>query len=261
MNKFGYIFLTFIVVSVTTYWHLSHERPSPGGLISPHLPVKAIRTIGDEAPPIPEVDLSPAELYQALLDRVGTNPGEGDPRISRPDFGIFTDAEIAQYDELHLIPFNRVLDMHCSEVESLEKTVGGTENKCTVTLEYPPHPYIDIEDGELREMAKFDAEAAYFLAKRQKWGSNEQVAFFLHAAALSGKSGPLIMAAQRYTLHPMRRTALETLALEMGDPRAEPEYWRSQMPDEQQEALVVELDKMRTFISIVQVTVGVLADA
>ena len=66
---------------------------------------------------------------------------------------------------------------------------------CTMKYERPKHPYTDLTVAELRELVELnnDAEAAVF-ASRHSTNVQEQIGFAIQAAALSGKSGPILKA-------------------------------------------------------------------
>jgi hypothetical protein len=183
---------------------------------------------------LPEVDL------YSLRERFRV---DYDPMVILA-FGEFSDAEIAAYNELHIRPFNKEVGENCWEEQS-EFLENGFVTVCDPIRERPAHSYESLEMDELSTLAEYDSVAAIIYAERTT-DATERLKYYLHASALSGKSGPLIaLAEKRYghyisvekvdgtyeqTLLPenlVRRLALEILAKKMGDPRARPELWAS----------------------------------
>lgn len=163
--------------------------------------------------------------------------------------GEFSDAEIAAYDDLHILPFNRVTGENCTEEQSVyAPNVFGTV--CEISRERPPHPYELLDSDALISLSDHDSVAALMLGKRTR-DDEERIKYYLRAVALSDKPGPLLSLAEKqyssyiepvtteeqYTLvgHPdilVKRLALETLAERMGDPRANPDRWRKNVEDQ-----------------------------
>ena len=190
-------------------------------------------------------DIDPASIdWKAMNRRLGThamiNPtwGLGDMEV-----GVFSAKEIAAYNNLHVVPFNPLIDMVCSQKTEPSEVFIGFGEICMPVLEHPEHSYAKLPINELRELAYSDAEAAAFVSRKAE--DNSEAAYFsMRAAAISGKSGPLIWLAQdKYNNTELsdhfkdydgnasvrinfgRRLALETLAAEMGDPRADPKFY------------------------------------
>jgi hypothetical protein len=155
--------------------------------------------------------------------------------------GEFTTAEEAAWNELHVIPLNWVDQTECD-----------ADGYCVFQMKYPPHPYETIPQDELRELAYNDPLAAVMMGMRfaedhtaetslrftaeSEKADNERIGWFLRAAALSGKTGPLMRLAgeageMRYNANrfsygapePSKRTALVRVAKILGDPRANPQ--------------------------------------
>jgi hypothetical protein len=124
------------------------------------------------------------------------------------------------------------------------------EHPCTLIFERPLHSYRTLPVGELHELAYGDATAALFMGLRSKKGADifnletegkrlaeddARTQWFLRAAALSEKSGPLIALAEVRYEHPIdrnefvQRIALEMSAERMKDPRAQPDLWREKL--------------------------------
>jgi hypothetical protein len=157
--------------------------------------------------------------------------------------GEFTEEEIARYNRLHLLPFNPVIGRSCEDRPDPDFP-GRSYTRCTTERVQPGHPYGELDDEALLSLAEHDAVAALMLGRRVA-GEDERLYWYLRAAALSEKSGPLMaLAEQRYTTamdlrvvegklrrvpRPDRvaiRLALDTVAGRMGDPRANPDRWR-----------------------------------
>jgi len=174
--------------------------------------------------------------FEAMRQRFGM---PYDPMIVM-GVGDFSDAEIDAYNELHIIPFNRAVDKVCTK-EVNPYLPGEFATRCQTIRERLPHPYEEMELGQLRELARSDATAALIMGRRAL-DSNERVEWYLRASALSGKTGPLIALGERqYTgplvkegasrgskdpTHLIMRLALETAAAKLGDPRANTVRWQ-----------------------------------
>jgi hypothetical protein len=157
--------------------------------------------------------------------------------------GEFTDEEIERYNRLHVLPFNPAIGRDCEDRPD-PQFPERSYTSCTTVRERPAHPYSELDDEALLSLAEHDATAALILGHRVA-GEHERLFWYLRAAALSEKSGPLMaLAEQRYRVtmdlrlvegelrrvrRPDRiavRVALDTVAGRMGDPRANPESWR-----------------------------------
>jgi len=168
--------------------------------------------------------------------------GDFDPMLVMA-LGNFSDEEIARYDDLHILPFNKAVGQECEELPHPNFT-DRMYTVCKTVREFPEHPYAELDTQALRELAVHDQVAALMLGRRVKQ-EEQRLSWYLRAAALSGKSGPLMSLAQnRYNVvhqlktvdgkfqpvaHPDSiavRVALDTVAKQMGDPRANPHRWR-----------------------------------
>jgi hypothetical protein len=172
-------------------------------------------------------------------------------------FGIenFSDAQIAAYNELHVVPFNKAIGKSCEEV--LDETMsllaaGSTTTQCKTLRDQPPHPYLDIPLDQLAELALADPAAANIMGMRIESDDGERKRWYIRASALSGKSGPILeLANRRYSsVSEYKRQAeglleevividalknramLEAVAKKLGDPRANDEYWREKLGQE-----------------------------
>ena len=160
--------------------------------------------------------------------------------------GNFTDAEIDAYNELHVLPFNPAIGNDCQELPD-PQFADRFYTACKTLRERPEHPYHELAEEELRFLAVHDAVAALVLGRRTL-GEEERLYWYLRAAALAEKSGPLMALAERrygsgfklqavdgqmtrvpQTDAMVTRLALETVADKLGDPRAEPERWRQNL--------------------------------
>ena len=178
----------------------------------------------------------------------------------------FTDEEIELYNSLHIEPFNQLVQKDCPSDEEMsrdyneqafaimrhqEKNPGSTDlvykSPCTMIFERPLHAYIAVPIEELRELALSDATAALVMGVRaprtldpfnpdnddRRFAEDqERIEWFYRAAALSGKSGPLITLAELRYSEPsdndefIQRIAIEMSAQYLNDPRAQPELWQ-----------------------------------
>lgn len=196
--------------------------------------------------------------------------GGMDPMIVLAE-GDFSDAEIAAYNDLHVIPFNRRVRQECMEIPTYDSPVR--RDLCTNVRENPPHPYTQLDLDELKHLATTDAAAANVVAMRVK-NTEEREYWYLRAAALSEKSGPLLELANRRYMsahqivrtadgkrervplesHLIKRAALELIASKMGDPRANPEYW------EQKVELLLGKEKLQNVMTVTDGFVASMAE-
>ena len=125
--------------------------------------------------------------------------------------------------------------------------MGFEIERCETVRERPPHPYHQLDDEALQTLAETDAAAALVMGMRVVGDDAARNRWYLRAAALSGKSGPIMaLANRRYASaraykhsaegrlelvddfeNVRYRAVLETIAGRMGDPRANPTHWRS----------------------------------
>lgn len=165
---------------------------------------------------------------------------------------IFTEAEIDAYNELHVIAFNQykgINESSCIGTQIIEYGEVSEVTTCKGGWEHARHPYHETGIDTLMEWANSgDADAAAILVTRisfEEHTSIDREAFAILAARLSGKSGPLMKAAGFFShataysensdgsLGPIvdtpreiaTRYMLESLAQDMGDPRADPAPW------------------------------------
>ncbi|MDA7723403.1 hypothetical protein N8862_03055 [Pseudomonadales bacterium] len=192
-------------------------------------------------------DIDPASIdWKAMNRRLGThamiNPTWG---LGQLEVGVFSEKEIAAYNKLHVISFNPMIEEACYE-ESLPQeslAIGGVSTVCEPVMAHADHAYSSFQITDLKELAYSDAQAAAFAARKAE-DDNEAAYFSIRAAAISGKSGPLVWIAKdrfdnteldewvdsddevfRRKTNYVRRLALESLAAEMGDPRANPKVY------------------------------------
>ena len=182
----------------------------------------------------------------------------------------FTDEEIEAYNALHVIPLNPVTQYECPpedefarmseahfelQQQAFEKdptNVIPFDNPCIIIYERPEHFYAQLPLDELKYFAYHDAIAAihmgsrylednlhtFFLIDTPPQYEDTLATWFLRAAALSKKSGPIMtLIRTRYqepaTPHAfVRRIALEVVAQTLGDPRANPNEWKKGLEKE-----------------------------
>lgn len=213
----------------------SADPPRNPGLASEDVPPRA-------------VPLAPATHPLAVFREAATrHPAGVDPMIV---FALeqFSDEQIAAYNELHVIPFNPAVGKLCESVPDDRFPDRDQEvRRCETVRERPPHPYTQLADADLEALAETDPAAAVIRGMRVAGKDEERNRWYLRAAALSGKSGPILaLANRRYsTVQTYKRNAegrlvaiddvdgvryravLESIAARMGDPRANPDYWLS----------------------------------
>lgn len=188
-----------------------------------------------------------ASPLAAFREAATQHPAGVDPMIV---FGLenFSDEQIAAYNELHVIPFNPAVGKLCDQMP--DPQFPGTDfeiERCETVRERPSHPYTQLDDEALQTLAESDAAAALVMGMRVVGDDETRNRWYLRAAALSGKSGPIMaLANRRYAsvqsykhsaegrlglvgdVESVRyRAVLETIAGRMGDPRANPTHWRT----------------------------------
>jgi hypothetical protein len=214
------------------------QRPEPAagdaGRVASRAPAVTAQPPVDERAEMIRQTAAPDEKNQA-------DPGF-DPMLVT-GLGDFNAEEIERYNRLHLLPFNPAIGRDCEDRPD-PQLPGRSYTSCTTVRERPAHPYSELGDEVLLSLAEHDAAAALMLGRRVA-GEDERLYWYLRAAALSEKSGPLMaLAEQRYrdsmdlrlvrgelrrVPRPDRiavRVALDTVAGRMGDPRANPDRWR-----------------------------------
>ena len=187
---------------------------------------------------------SPLAVFR---DAATQHPAGVDPMIVF-GLGSFSDEQIAAYNELHVIPFNPAVGKLCDQTPDPQFPGKDFEiERCETLRERPSHPYTQLDDEALQTLAEADAAAALVMGMRVVGDDEARNRWYLRAAALSGKSGPVMaLANRRYAsaqwykhsaesqldlvgdVERVRyRAVLETIAGRMGDPRANPAHWRS----------------------------------
>jgi hypothetical protein len=195
-------------------------------------------------------DIDPASIDWEALRRSRGAKDHFDPMIRSDLFAFldsfeFSDQEIAAYNALHVIPFNPVAEKVCTSSNkgagTNEGSVDGTVTECTFQLQFL-EPFLTVPDEELVDLAQNDPLAAAVLARRAS-EEGEQFIWITQAIALSGKSGPALwMAEHKYVSTAqivatgesvplydsiIKRYSLESIAFELGDPRANPKKYEA----------------------------------
>jgi len=203
--------------------------------------------INPRGPSHERADAGIAHPLAVFRDAASQHPAGVDPMIVLA-LENFSDAQIAAYNELHVIPFNPPVGKLCGQTPDPQFPNMDFEiERCETVRERPPHPYHQLDEEALQTLAQTDAAAALVMGMRVVGDDAARNRWYLRAAALSGKSGPIMaLANRRYaSARSYKRNAegqlelvddfenvhyravLETIAGRMGDPRANPTYWRS----------------------------------
>ena len=236
---------------------VSEAQPVPGQSEA----VEAVAARAEQSLAAVEQLSSKRELTQAELADIDPASIDWDAVRKRSEWGVdpmmvfakgkFSEAEIAAYNKLHVIPFNPEVDLVCVE-ETYEgypeiPNSGGVQTSCESIRAQPKHAYQDLAIEELKDLAYSDAVAAAIAGRKAK-ELDEKAEFFVRAAALSGKSGPLLWLAANeipstYTIikvdgeyqdvplveQIVKRSVLESVAESMGDPRANSDYYKAEL--------------------------------
>ena len=191
-------------------------------------------------------DVDPADIdWEAMKARYDS--AGYDPMLLRWSHLDFTPEEIAAFNKLHVLPFNKKVGETCGPTTIYDEHVGQIDSYgCVPVLERAEHPYAKLPTQQLKDLAETDAEAAVFAGRRAE-GREAKIQFALRAAALSGKSGPIMEVANRFSgIGPERvlanrqldiadelikRVILEKVALALGDPRANPDKWKNHLDE------------------------------
>jgi len=169
-----------------------------------------------------------------------------------------TDEEIAAFNELQVIPFNRVVGQECQSPAPEEIP------DCRLLREYPPHPYSYLPKDELLALSETDPVAAVMMGDKMFGaGHAKQLEMYLRAAALSEKPGPILrFDANGINMGNGNRLSLHLVAFAMGDPRADPAGWKQILeqldPHNIKQTVAtayVEAEKMLRYMSRVQTEV------
>ena len=215
-------------------------------------------------------DIDPASIdWEAMRERYDTN---SDPMALRWSFlGEFTDAEIAAFNKLHVVPFNPMIDQTCERSLSGIEGVGdadGVWEVCTPIYLYDEHPYAFLSLEELKPLAENDPYAAE-LAIRIAEDFQSRMDYALQAVALSGKPGPIFEGLQRSSLISLEdnrdpnqilaevgvKMVFQNLSARLGDPRADTQSLLALL----NEYLQSEEDK-KDFLTEVQISAQALAE-
>ncbi len=258
----GASFLLAIAAGILSYSQFFSEAENPlaasTALPAEAPPVSAARAASKTADPATfginaqassheRADAGTAHPLAVFRDAPSQHPAGVDPMIVLA-LENFSDAQIAAYNELHVIPFNPPVGKLCDQTPDPQLPGMGFEiERCETVRERPLHPYHQLDDEALQTLAETDAAAALVMGMRVVGDDAARNRWYLRAAALSGKSGPIMaLANRRYAsaraykhsaegrlelvddVENVRyRAVLETIAGRMGDPRANPTYWQS----------------------------------
>jgi hypothetical protein len=217
-----------------------------GGAGAP-APVPLEGTADRGLPEDPDGAFGRAHPLAVFRDAASNHPAGVDPMIV---FALedFSDEQIAAYNELHVIPFNPAVGKLCESIPDPQLPDQDLAfSRCETLRQQQPHPYTQLADSDLETLAETDPVAAELLGMRVIGDDAARNRWYLRAAALSGKSGPIMaLANRRYNATQIYkrnaegklvlvedmdgvryRAVLETIAAKMGDPRANPDYWRA----------------------------------
>ena len=186
-------------------------------------------------------DVDPADIdWAAISER--SFPGI-DQMILRWNVPVdYSEAEIAAFNKLHVVPFNPRVDEVCYDrntgIDGVGENGDGMVKTCDQVRKFPEHEYESLDLETLVDLAENDAVAAVFASRK----ANElplKLGLTLRAVALSEKSGPLLELRER-EFHSIteegddrskedvindlaHRMILDRLADVLGDPRAKPD--------------------------------------
>jgi len=169
--------------------------------------------------------------------------------------------DIERYNAHHILPFNPIVDESCwTEKVDMGTSIVDVE-RCQYQQQRTQHAYFNLSNEELVARAEYDEVAALVMAERSKADPDARRDWTLRAAALSGKSGPLMVFADTrideylapnphsdgpatfFRFDAMAdRFVMNEIAKRMGDPRARPDHWRSRIAETFDAEALRELD-------------------
>ncbi len=206
----GLTVLMAIAVGVGMALWLSWPGPKQSSsLVSDVGPISFDGARPTEVAPVPLDPAQPEPVPVSVADMVTA-------RLSAP-----SEAQIGQYNALHILPWNPVVSRDCSE-----------PGDCEVIRRDPEHIYFSASDASLEEIRYSDPVAALVLARRSI-DDGSRLENYLAAVALSGKPGPLLELAYGHyddiasddPSQVQRRAVLEAVAARLGDERANPDAY------------------------------------
>jgi|GEM_PF-1645476 len=246
MNKLLPIFAVLATTAAIAlyFWTTGADEPQPDIAVTPpagtepQISAPAVPAIANaEDAALEAEDLTPERFAAAKEEEdIGYDP------MLVMALGDFTDEQIDVYNAHHIIPFNPAIGRDCEERPD-PYLQDQSYTSCKTVRESLAHPYNDLDQQALIDLAAMDAAAALILGRRTT-DETERLKWYLRATALSEKSGPLLALAERRYSSPfeiktvddvvaqvpkpdilIKRIALETVAAKLGDPRAKPDKW------------------------------------
>ncbi|MEM7364199.1 MAG: hypothetical protein AAF525_09245 [Pseudomonadota bacterium] len=213
---------------------LQDEDGSPVEVTLPQIEKKPIRT--NVAPVLDSLAKVDPVAYHRVDGLVLHSLSDPTYDMLTTRTGYLTPAQRERYNELHIIPWNPKVGDDCSQAPVT--SVVSRVCKPVYETRYSHH-YEQLSYAELEELHGDPAALYYLSRKGDHLPTEERIRLVIEAAAISGKPGELLsigrVLRQRQggsmTSEDVIRTkhALEIVAAEMGDERADVERSRSQI--------------------------------
>ncbi|MDA0788632.1 MAG: hypothetical protein O2780_04135 [Proteobacteria bacterium] len=180
------------------------------------------------------------EYPEETADQMRTTDPVMDMFFSRT--GTLTALQRERYNELHIVPWNPVVEHDCSVPSSEELPPGARSCKPVAERQFD-HPYSLLTTRQLREMGN-DPAAILMLAKRPEevpLDREQRLAEYARASAIADKPGELLQFAYWAMVHrpgkeaalrsKRTRYVLERVTQQMGDERSQPEARRAEFEE------------------------------
>ena len=184
MNQYFKYALTVVVTAAAMVAYQYEGKPEQVGL-------------AQQAPsPVPEIKNEIAQVEQSISTEHFTNAEVRAIQRAKLNFRERRlQNELAEHEQVAVEPYNPGLHS-CENLEVVDEKNDLINGKvCGLTYEQPRHEYYSFSNEALEELAYGDALAAQVLAENlAKSDPKKSVAIFIHAAAISGKTGPLLRA-------------------------------------------------------------------
>lgn len=243
-----YIFtIAIALIAIVTLVSVQYTRDNPTTALLPFKPPPPGKILSEPTLrlPVRTQEQQPVEWTQELATTMLYDPFSR----ARPN-----NSEIAAYDALHVIPWNKIVGQHCEEkslVDDMdnqedrdaliaalaEHGLSDVQRKCGPVFQRHRHQYRELPIAELEALAETDAVAAFLMMEDGRL-NHDNLGWSLRSAALSEKTGPLLKFAIGISLtdgtmggetervdEVINALVAVRVAQKLGDPRANPQAY------------------------------------